>query len=133
MKSLLGSKKLLFVALVGLVILWSTEFLYAERISNRESHIEAFLSEGKCSWIATYPIDGKVMFFVFTKKGFYCVGEGSDWRKSCGEYWVFSSEDGGYYLQLKEESGKLLKMTLEIKENYLIRINGRELKRQFLP
>jgi len=131
MKSLLGKLGVILIAL-GLVILWSTEFLYAERITNRESHIEAFLSEGKCSWISTYPIDGKVMFFVFTKKGFYCIGEGSDWRKSCGEYWVFSS-DGGYYLQLKEESGKLLKMTLEIKESYLIRINGRELKRQFLP
>ncbi len=130
MKSLLGKLGVILIAL-GLVILWSTEFLYAERISNRESHIESFLSEGKGFWVSTHPINGKELLFLFDKTGKYCGGETATWRKSCGEYWVFSSEDGGYYLQLKEQSGKILKMTLEIKESYLIRINGRELKKHF--
>jgi len=130
MKSLLGKLGVVLIAL-GLVILWSTGFLYAQKISNRDSQVEAFLAEKTGKWVSTYPIDGKEMLFLFTNKGFYCGGETGTWRKSCGEYWVFSKEDGGYYLKLKEASGKLFNMTLDIKESYLIRINGRELKRDF--
>lgn len=126
----LSSKKLLFVMSVGLFVFWASEVLCAEVISHRDSQVEAFLSEGKGWWVSTQPINGKELLFLFTKAGQYCGGETQDWRRSCGQYWVYSREDGGYYLQLKEESGKLIKMILEIKESYLIRINGRELKRQ---
>ena len=96
----------------------------------REGSAETFLSRGRGQWVSTQQIQGSLVLFIF-KGDIYCGGETKGaYPKSCGRYEVFSKEGGEYYLKLIDQSNKVMKMSLEIENDYTILINGRELERR---
>ena len=95
----------------------------------REGSAETFLSRGEGHWISPRRVQGQVLLFIF-KGDVYCAAmTGDPLNKSCGHYEVYSNE-GGYYIKLMEQSGKVMMMSLEVKNEYTIFINKRELKRE---
>lgn len=96
---------------------------------DREGSAETFLSRGEGHWVSPRRVRGEVLIFVF-KGDTYCAAmTGDPLNKSCGHYEVYSNE-GGYYIKLMEQSGKVMMMSLEVKNEYTVFINKRELKRE---
>jgi hypothetical protein len=99
--------------------------------ADREGSAEAFLCRDDGQWTSTRRADGNVILFLFGKDDIYCGGETMDaLTKTCGKYEVWSGGER-YYLKLSETTGKVIKMPLEIKNDYTIILNGVELKRRY--
>lgn len=110
-----------------LIVLFAPSDAYCPQ---REGSAETFLSRDGGYWISPQRVEGTILLFLF-KGELYYGGETRDvLNRSGGRYHVFS-DDKGYYLKLIEESGKVIRMRLEIKNDYTIILNGRELKRYY--
>ena len=97
--------------------------------AEREESAETFLCRDDGRWASGRRTDGNVILFLFGKDDAYCGGETRDvLTKNCGRYQVWST-DGRYYLKLTETTGRVVKMPLEIKNDYTITVNGIEFKR----
>jgi len=117
--------------LVSLIVLMTILMVAPMQIfcAEREGSAETFLSRGKGKWVSSRDSSGSVILFIFERNEIYCGGETRDvLTKSCGRYQVYS-DDNGYFLKLIEQSGKVMKMSFEIKNDYTILLNGRELRR----
>ncbi len=125
MKGIIEMAKVLVVALV--ILFAAAPDAYCPQ---REGSAETFLSRDGGYWTSPQRINGKILLFLF-KGDLYFGGETNDaLSRSGGRYQVFS-DDTGYYLKLIEESGKVMRMSLVIKNDYTILLNARELKRHY--
>lgn len=98
--------------------------------ADREGSAEIFLwRDGEC-WVSARRAGGSVLLFCFGRGDVYCGGETRDaLTESCGSYDVWSNE-GQYFLKLTEKTGKVIRMPLEIKNDYTIILNGVEFRRR---
>jgi len=101
----------------------------------REGSSETFLCRDKGAWLSSRDQRGNVLIFIFKSNDTYCGGESADsLSRSCGRYQVYSREnekgEKRYYLKLTEQTGRVLKMSLEVVDEYTIVINGRQLRRK---
>lgn len=98
--------------------------------ADREGSAETFLCRDGGCWTSARRAGGSVLLFCFGRGDVYCGGETRDaLTESCGRYEVWSDE-GKYYLKLIEKTGKVMRMVLEIKNDYTIILNGVELRRR---
>lgn len=96
--------------------------------AERQESAETFLSDGHGHWVSGR-IKGGVILFIF-KGDSYCGGNtGDSLTRTCGAYQVFK-DDEGYYLKLMDKDGKVIRMRLEIKNQYTIILNGIEMQRK---
>ena len=123
-------KFLLGILMLSFII--SPEILLSDE---REGSGETFLCRGQGAWISPRDRMGNVIIFIFKSNDTYCAVETSDsLNKSCGLYEVYSRENENgekqYYLRLTDRTGRILKMSLEVMDEYTIVINGRQLRRK---
>ena len=109
------------------IILIPTASLFSD---NREGSAETFLARGKGQWMEAQPVRGSYLCFVFSGDH-YCGGESiTNIVGSCGRYQVYSVDTGVYYIKFVDQSGKIIRMSLEIINDYTILLNGRRLERR---
>lgn len=96
--------------------------------AERQESAETFLSDGHGHWVSGR-IKGNAILFIFKGDG-YCGGNTGDiLTRTCGSYQVYN-DDVEYYLKLTDTNGKVMRMSLEIKNQYTIILNGVELQRK---
>jgi len=117
-KGLVGS---LFI----ICLLLATSAFSAER----DGSAETFLARNKGHWTSGRDKSGGVILFVFSTEGNYCGGESVDrLTETCGTYEVYKLGESRY-LKLINRIGKVVRMTLDIKDEFTIILNGRQLRR----
>jgi len=122
----------LFSGILMLSFIISPEILLSDE---REGSGETFLCRGQGAWVSPRDRRGNVTIFIFKSNDTYCAGESSDsLNQSCGRYEVYSREnekgEKQYYLRLTDRTGRILKMSLEVIDEYTIVINGRQVRRR---
>jgi hypothetical protein len=118
---------------IGMAVLMVVSISLASQANfsaDREGSAETFLCRDGGHWASARRANGNVILFIFGRGDQYCGGETRDsLTTSCGRYEVWGN-DGQFYLKLTEKTGKVIRMPLEIKNDYTIILNGVELRRQ---
>lgn len=117
-------KKRILALILAIFVITVQDIFPAER----QESAETFLSDGHGHWVSGR-IKGEAILFIF-KGDIYCGGNSGDiLTRTCGTYQVFKDGEG-YYLKLMDKDGKVMRMRLEIKNQYTIILNGIEMQRK---